>query len=203
MVYNKKISAPDCPFNNTIFNGLFNDYYVPLCNYCFKLVKNTVNAEDIVQECFIYLWENWQNLKHHNSLKGYLFKSVRNKSVNYLKDQIRKYEKVGIEEVGESFQISDLPNAIELLENEELKSLLERALNSLPEKCRAIFCLKRFADLSNREIAEKLNISPKTVEAQTTIAIKKLCEYIRKYGDRPSLLLLIFLFSSEKKTHFL
>jgi RNA polymerase sigma-70 factor (ECF subfamily) len=74
-----------------------------------------------------------------------------------------------------------LPNPQELIENKELEAIIERALESLPAKCRTVFTLKRFGDLNNKEVAEQLNISIKTVENQMTIALRKLTAFINEH----------------------
>ncbi len=85
--------------------------------------------------------------------------------------------------------------ALKRLHREVLREkVLEDALNCLPEKCRIIFSMKRFGEMSNNEIAKKLNISNKTVENQTTIAIKKLTSYVNNHWDNTSLILFNFLF---------
>jgi RNA polymerase sigma-70 factor, ECF subfamily len=179
--FSKKDNSIQDPFDDRNFNSLFEDLYSPLCQFCIRLVNDTDTAEDIVQEQFIYLWENWQRLSTISSIKAYLFKAVKNKSLNYLKKQ---FSKKGIIRLHESVEIPQdrmQPSAIELLETKELEELLEKALNSLPLRCRTIFNMKRFAEMSNKEVAESLNISVKTVEAQMTIAIKKLSAYVSSY----------------------
>ncbi len=95
-----------------------------------------------------------------------------------------------LDDVHETFVESDLPSPQELVEKKDLEKLLERALKELPVKCRNIFTLKRFGELSNKEIAEKLDISIKTVEAQTTIAMKRLKYYISSHWEVITIVLL-------------
>jgi RNA polymerase sigma-70 factor, ECF subfamily len=175
--FNKIDNPIHDPFDDRNFNCLFDELYTPLCQFCTRLVNDADTAEDIVQEQFVYLWENWQRLAPISSIKAYLFKSVKNRSLNYLKKQ---FYKNGVDkfEYIETPQVKTSPAASDLLENQELEILLGRALGNLPLRCRTIFTMKRFAEMSNKEIADNLNISVKTVEAQMTIAMKKLNAFV-------------------------
>jgi RNA polymerase sigma-70 factor, ECF subfamily len=174
----KKDNSIDDPFDSRNFNYLFDELYTPLCQFCMRLVNDADIAEDIVQEQFVYLWENWQRLATIFSIKAYLFKAVKNKSLNYLKKQFSKKSIIPLQESVEIPQDRMQPSDSNLLENEELEKLLEKAIESLPLRCRTIFNMKRFAEMSNKEIAVCLNISIKTVEAQMTIAIRKLIAFM-------------------------
>lgn len=146
-------------------------------------------AEDLVQECFAYLWENWSRLAPIDSLKSYLFKSVKNGALNHLKAKFIRSKEPFPHEFNE--KVSDQqPSAQELMEAHDLETILEKALQALPEGCRTIFVLKRFNDYSNKEIAELLGISVKTVEAQMTIALARLRNYvIKQWGNSVFILL--------------
>jgi RNA polymerase sigma-70 factor, ECF subfamily len=184
-------NVPD-PCADKDFSHLFDELYTPLCQFCMRLVNDKDVTEDIVQEQFIYLWENRQRLATISSIKAYLFKAVKNKSLNYLKKQ---FSKKGIIQLNDSVEVPQdrtQPSASDLLESKELENLLEKALNSLPLRCHTIFNMKRFAEMNNKEVAESLNISIKTVEAQMTIAIKKLSAYLSA-----NWYLLIFLLCSR------
>jgi RNA polymerase sigma-70 factor, ECF subfamily len=174
----KKVNSIDDPFDNRNFNCLFDELYTPLCQFCMRLVNDANIAEDIVQEQFVYLWENWQRLATIFSIKSYLYKAVKNRSINHLKKQFSENRFLQFHEVIDISQERTQASANDLLENEELEKLLEKAIESLPLRCRTIFNMKRFAEMSNKEIAESLDISIKTVEAQMTIAIKKLIAFM-------------------------
>jgi len=154
-------------------------------------------AEDIVQESFAYLWTNWSRLAQIDSLKSYLFKSVKNGSLNYLKTKFFQSKEQLLTEFNE--RISDKqPSALELMEVQDLEAILEKALHDLPERCRTIFILKRFDDKSNKEIAELLGISIKTVEAQMTIALARLRNHVIKHWGSSGLILLNLFFPPKK-----
>lgn len=162
---------------------------MPLCRYALKLVNDKAVAEDVVQECFVYLWENWSRLAQIDSLKSYLFKSVKNGSLNHLKAKFVKSKEPFPSGFNE--KISDRQaSAHELMEVHDLEAILEEALQALPERCRIIFVLKRFDDKSNKEIADLLGISVKTVEAQMTIALARLRNHVIKHWGSSGLILL-------------
>jgi len=168
------------PFFNEKYHRFFNEWYSILCNYCNFIINNHEAAEDIVQEQFIYLWENWDRLQNFESLKGYLFQSVKNRSINFLKNKARK-STVNLHDNSIVGNVKgNLPSASEMLEKKELENLITKAINNLPDKCRAIFILKRMEEYTNKEIAQKLNISIKTVETQMTIALKRLYAFVKE-----------------------
>jgi RNA polymerase sigma-70 factor (ECF subfamily) len=181
------------PFYNNEFQHLFDDLYVPLCRFALKFLNNSSLAEDVVQDTFVYLWENRNRLSFSDGINQYLYTTVRNKSLNLLQKKFIKSVSL-LPDDKEIMTIgSKQPTAQELLECKELEKILEDALKSLPEKCRIIFSMKRFGEMTNNEIADKLNISVKTVEAQTTIAIKKLTSYVNNHWNSSSLILFNFL----------
>jgi RNA polymerase sigma-70 factor (ECF subfamily) len=112
------------------------------------------------------------------SLKAYLYTTVKHKSLNFLQKQFRRRGDMTLENITSDVEDTKIPPPDELLGNKELVTILQDALKSLPPGCRQIFSMKRFGGLSNKEIADMLQISVKTVEAQMTIALKKLSVFI-------------------------
>lgn len=194
---------PNNPFLIKRYNHIFNELYDPLCRFCYKMVYDKDTAEDIVQDQFAYLWEHWDRLNSIENISSYLYKAVRNKTINYLVKKQNHNTHNNLHEVNDLYTESECPSPQELLEKENLEKLLEQALEKLPEKCKNIFVLKRFGELSNKEIAEKLNISVKTVEAQTTIAMKRLKNYITDHWELSIILTVFFLEDIRKKINFL
>ena len=111
-------------------------------------------------------------------MRSYLFTAVRHRSISYLNKKYRRGTSLCTDDMPEESFKGTLPDPSQLLESKELATILEKALESLPVKCRMIFSLKKFSELTNKEIAQKLDISVKTVEAQMTIAFKKLTGFI-------------------------
>lgn len=168
------------PFLHKQYNQVFDELFEPLCQYSYRITKDTSASEDIVQERFIYLWNNWERLSDSENLNAYLYLSVKNRSINCIKKRFQNLTS-SLDDLNVNFADNNLPSPSELLEKKELEKILGDALSSLPDKCRIIFDLKRNAGLSNKEIAEHLNISIKTVESQTTIALKRIKIHIDKH----------------------
>jgi RNA polymerase sigma-70 factor (ECF subfamily) len=151
------------------FEGLFRRYYASLFQYCQGIVTVREVAEDIVQDVFVYLWNNRKTIEITTSIKAYLYSSVRHGALNWLKRQSveQAYEPEASEFVVymQETEYSD----------EELSALesAKRMLNELPERCRAIFLMNRVEGKKYREIAQELNISINTVKSQLLKAYRK------------------------------
>ena len=160
------------------FEILFHKYYRYLCLFATKIINDNDAAEEIVQDFFVKLWEKREQLKIETSLKNYLFRSVKNLCLNFIQHNRTKmrYAQIVISEVETNF--SDESNYPEI----ELSEKIEESINSLPEKRKEIFRLSRQEGLKYHEIAQKLNISIKTVETQMSMAIKTLRELLKKYN---------------------
>ncbi|MDR3118874.1 MAG: RNA polymerase sigma-70 factor [Mediterranea sp.] len=147
----------------------FRCYYKPLCLYTMHYLHDIDLAEDVVQDCFAELWER-MNTKKVSSVRSYLYMMVKNRCLDTLKkDNL----------IDTNTSPSDLADIIPDEEAEE-RSLIEArlwtAIDTLPEKCREVFLLSKRDGLKYKEIADKLNISAKTVENQVAKAIKILKE---------------------------
>lgn len=151
------------------FETLFRSSYVSLVRYAGTIIKDPDSAEEIVQDLFFRLWQNKENLKIESSLNGYLFRSVHNSCLHFIEHQkvIAKYSAEMSYEPEES-----VVNPAELMNYKELQEKIVRILERLPEKCGRIFCMSRFDGLKYSEIAEKLSVSVKTVEANMGRALK-------------------------------
>ena len=161
------------------FEILFHKYYGILCSFATKIIKDDVAAEEIVQDLFVKLWEKREQLFIETSLQNYLFRSIKNLCLNYIqhnKTKIR-YAQIVLSEVESN--LSDDSNFPEV----DLFVKIEESINSLPEKRREIFSLSRQEGLKYHEIAQKLNISIKTVETQMSLAIKTLREKLKNYSS--------------------
>jgi len=160
------------------FEMLFHKYYGHLCLFATKIIKDDASAEEIVQDLFVKLWEKREQLSIETSLKNYLFRSVKNLCLNYIQHNKTKivHAQSVLSEMESNF--SDDNNYPEI----DLAFKIEESINSLPGKRREIFRLSRQEGLKYHEIAEKLNISIKTVETQMSLAIKTLRDKLRKYN---------------------
>ena len=157
--------------NEDAFKSLFETYFTPLCRFIYLHLDDKNVAEELAMDIFIYLWENRETFQIQLSLKAYLFQAAKNKCLNELR---KKKETVGLDGV----EVSTINTSVSTLETEELYRLIQEAVFSLPDKCRS-------ENLTNQEIARKLNISVKTVEGQITTALKKIKKFL---GDQYSYL---------------
>ncbi|MDP3462158.1 MAG: RNA polymerase sigma-70 factor [Bacteroidales bacterium] len=161
-----------------VFEEIFNTYYAPLCSYCLRYVSGPEEAEEIVQDLFFKLWVKRNELAINTSLQAYLYRAVRNYALNYLKH--KKTHKEFEDYVGFQTQQTSV-NPVSGLEEDEMQHIMKLAVLSLPEKRREIFEMSRYDGLKNAEIAEKLNLSLKTVENQMTRAFEQLRVVLREY----------------------
>jgi len=159
------------------FEKLFRQFYPHLCLYATQVLKNPSAAEEIVQELFVRLWEKREETQIDTSVKNYLFRSVKNHCLNYIKHNQIKNE-YSLKVLAES-KTEDASEDIET--QAELFQKIEESIAALPEKRQEIFRLSRQEGLKYREIAEKMNISIKTVETQMGLAIKSLREKLRDF----------------------
>jgi RNA polymerase sigma-70 factor (ECF subfamily) len=153
---------------------IFDDSYNSLVIQAIRIVKNQETAEDIVQDCFIKLWEKKEELNISGNINAYLAKMVRNRSLDFIKKR-----KIQTSELNESYQGTIENN--DLLELDDLQSSIDHVIDNLPEKCRQTFVLSRFEELSYQEIAEQLDISKKTVEAHISKALKSLRKNLKQF----------------------
>ena len=174
--------------NEKSFTELFDGYYAGLCFYADKFLHDQDEARSIVQQVFVDLWIKRDKLVIQQSLKAYLFTTVKNYALDYLKHKV--VETKYLREVQPELVTSDR----DLIEEAELNARINSAIEALPEKCREIFLLCRFEELRYSEIAQKLGISIKTVEMQMGIALKKLRS---KLTDSQNIQILMYLFSKN------
>jgi len=152
------------------FEKLFRSSYVSLVRYAKRILKDHDTAEEIVQDLFFRLWQDRVNLKIESSLNGYLFRSVHNRSLHFIEHQKVVDRHAG--EIAASAEQTTEP-VTEAIYYSELQSKVARVLDRLPERCSVIFRMSRFEGLKYNEIAEKLSVSLKTVEANMGKALKE------------------------------
>ena len=170
------------------FEQVFKTYYKNLHAYAFTMLKDEAEAEEMVQQVFFKLWERSDHLSFSGSIAAYLYRAVHNESLNFLKHQ--KVKTSHQLHVAYSMKNKSEQSQPKMLRN-ELENKLREALNDLPEQCRTVFQLSRFEDMKYKEIADKLEISVKTVENHMGKALKilrtKLADFL------PLLILLLKL----------
>jgi RNA polymerase sigma-70 factor (ECF subfamily) len=162
------------------FETLFKKYYEPLCHYAESMLKDIDIAEEVVQEFFYNYWKNRATISIQLSLNAYLYKSIKNNSLNYLRQQNvrKKYATQSIETQKEE----ETMNPQDEMEMAELNRIVEETLHQLPERCSQIFQMSRFEGKKYQEIADKLAISIKTVEADMGKALSLFREKLKRYN---------------------
>jgi RNA polymerase sigma-70 factor (family 1) len=153
------------------FEVLFKQYYSQMCGLAVKYLKDMDLAEEIVQDIFYNIWKKRKDLNITSSVKSYLFRSVYNNCLQYIHHQkvVNKYTTE--KKYEPNYETVD---PMDELRHTELMHALNKALSVLPERTRNIFYLSRFEGLKYHEIADKLAISIKTVEANMGKALKHL-----------------------------
>lgn len=161
------------------FELLFNTIYMQLYVYCRKFIAEPEEAKDLLQNVFLRFWEKREELDIHTSLKSYLYRSVQNECLNYLRTI--QYQNTVSEKVvhTEALEEDNLPDII--LVNKDILDIFTTTLSQLPEGCRKVFCLSREKGMKNIEIADELGISVRTVETQIYRALKILKTNLQEY----------------------
>ncbi len=153
------------------YKSLFDKLYTSLCLFANKYVDNLEDSKDIAQDVFIKIWEDKITFKSENSIKSYMYTSVKNKSLDYLKSS--RYKSTKNYSFDEMHKLETESFFLRETVIIETSTIIENAINTLPNKCAKIMRLN-IKNLTNAEIAEELNISINTVKAQKRIAYKKL-----------------------------
>lgn len=161
------------------FEILFQLVYPQLCAYANKFLNDLDEAEEIAQEVFYKLWENRSRLDEDDSVKGYLFTSVKNRCLHFLEH--KKVRDNYSEILQYVYTHSQEDSAYEVLVANELDKEFTKALEQLPAQCRKVFELNRIEGLKYAEIASHLKISQKTVETQMSRALHKLKLQLKDY----------------------
>lgn len=149
---------------------LFKKYYTFLCRVLIRVIPDENLVEDLAQDVFLDVWRKRDTININTSLKAYLRRAAVNKALNYIRDRKIRWE----DEEKHPETVSKLVGANQLLEAEELQDLINRSVDELPERCRLVFSLSRFEEMTYQEIATELGISIKTVENQISKALKLL-----------------------------
>jgi len=163
--------------DKNLFEQLFREHFVQLCHFAQGFIYDQDEAKEIVQEVFTNLWLKKEEITTEKSIKSYLYTSVRNRCLNFIRDH-KKFQSqlLDVDIADYDMQIENDPSGIS-----DLESKINIAIDKLPEKCAEVFKLSRFEEMKYKDISEKLNISIKTVEAQISKALKHLREELKEY----------------------
>ena len=168
------------------FELYYKEHYKYFFLAAFTYLKDSGRAEEIVNDVFVRLWETADSIQIESSLRSYIYRAIINRSLNVLDKNKR-----------------DLQHQIELgrrpegkvepreMEENELKLSLYKAIDQLPEQCRKVFMMSRFEELKQQEIADRLNISIKTVKNHITHALKQLNKVLADWHSLPIWMVMI------------
>lgn len=154
--------------NSSMLSTLFEEHYTELCRYSYTIIKRQVEAEDVIQKLFMKLWEKRNSIGRIQNIRAYLYRSAHNMSIN----EQKKLNRISTSTEINKLSIRSNNDTSSTIQTQELETKIQRAMHQLPEKCREVFRLSRFEQLSYLEISERLDISKKTVENQIGKALK-------------------------------
>ena len=155
------------------FEIFFRKLYLPLGMYALRIVDDADVSEDLVQDAFMKAWLYLENGGEIDSFSSFMYRSVRNACLSYLRDRREMLDESNIPEAGE-----------EEIDTSFRDARIWKAIDALPDKCREVFLMSKRDGLSNEEIAEELGISIKTVKNQMTKAYSRLREALSS-GHKP------------------
>jgi len=171
---------------NIAFEKIYRSYFPKLKSFAVEYVVLEEDAENIIQDVFADLWERREMLAMDTGLMALLFTSVKNRCLNHLKHVA--IQKKYTDQLQEEFLLMFRMNfeSLEafnqhLFSEPEIDKIIDRAICSLPEKCRRIFIMSKIDNKKQKEIAAELQLSVNTVESQMAIAYRKLKEKLKNY----------------------
>ena len=180
------------------FELVFRLWYEPLVNFADEYISDIESSRNIVQNIFMRLWEKHSLVDPDSNLKSYMYMATRNSCLSHfrhLRVETAFFEKSRKNSENLQLNYEALHELdIEQIDLTKLEKLIQETIDSLPERCREVFIMSRYDELKNKEIAEKLNISVKAVEANITRAIAKLRENTHEYIPE---LVLFLIFNSR------
>ncbi len=181
------------------FTEFYELYYSKVLSFSRYFSNSATECKEIVSDVFFYLWMNRKKLPDLQNIDGYLYTSIRNQALKYI-NQNKRFPTDQLEDIPLDIYI-ETNSPEKILITHELKTIIEKAVNELPNRCKFIFLLIREHGLKYKEVAEMLSISDRTVQAQMIIATKKITESVRSYY--PNLLkgntFLLLLLNFKKK----
>lgn len=170
--------------HSTEFEKMYAAHYSKLKRFAREYVIREADAENIVHDVFLELWEQKSSLESHTNLSAFLFRSTKNRCIDFLRhkiiatktvDKIQKEYRHTLQLKFQSLEAFD----DKLFSENDVEKMIRDAIESLPKKCRQIFVLNKIEGKKQKEIAAELHISINTVESQMAIAYKKLKEVLK------------------------
>lgn len=162
------------------FRSFYDHYYLQIYRFSSYFIKDALIIEEVVSDVFCSIWQHRKKIIEIDNFEGYLYTITKNKALYYLKQN----NKILLTETDLDLITNEIlshdENPESIVIDKEFSVAFKNAIDELPEKCRLIFLMAREEGLKYREIADKLSISEKTVNAQMVLAIKKLSKQIGK-----------------------
>ena len=168
--------------NEAALRQVYHHFYKNLFQFAFILTKNKEAAEELVEDVFIKFWKNKQNAKAIRNLKVYLYAATKNTCLNYLSSRANESITKPFDSINIELSGPICPD--QLLVFQETFAKIKSAIETLPPRCKMIFKLIREDGLKYKEVAEVLNLSPHTVDAQMTIAIRRIAFLVREEFEK-------------------
>lgn len=154
------------------FEKLFHQYRPGLLSFAHSIINSRTDSDEIVNDVFLAIWDKRNELELGLGIKSYLFTAVKNRCLNHLKKN-----KLPFAEMSDEMPVAaNSPGVLEQIMAREAEKRIQFLIDQLPKKCKQVFLLSRMQELSYKEIAEIMDISPKTVENQIGLALKFLKE---------------------------
>lgn len=163
--------------DETAYRQLFYLFYKPLLHFTGSFVSSREVSEEIVSDVFIKIWQNRKHVDEIRNLKIYLYVSAKNNTLRYLQSQ-QKLSPIGLDELEVELQ-NNSQDPEEMMITAEMMTKMERAIDSLPPRCKMVYKLVREDRLRYKEIGQILDISIKTIDNQLAIALRKIAEAIQ------------------------
>lgn len=176
------------------FTKVFDHYEPRIYPFVLKITRSEIFAEEIVQELFIKLWTNRTEVADIESPRSYIFRMATNRTYNYLKTQARR---VMAEEKGSAVALLDENTTEEFIDFKQTEETINKAVETLPEQQKKVYILSRRLGMSAEEIAEQMNLSPKTVKNHLTEALRSLKHQLQN-SPGAAIALVVFLIRNAR-----
>jgi RNA polymerase sigma-70 factor (family 1) len=167
--------------NQHAFKQLFQYFFKPISQFAFSIVKTKDAATEITDEVFIKLWRNRENILAIQNLRVYIYKAAKNTALNYLSKKANQQITEPFDYI--SIELKDDNNPEQLMITAEMFAQLKTVVDELPPRCKMIFKLVREDGLKYKEVAEILNLSINTVDAQMVIAVRRITEKVKTHFE--------------------
>ncbi|MGN6296375.1 MAG: RNA polymerase sigma-70 factor, partial [Ginsengibacter sp.] len=170
--------------DQTSFRQLYHQFYKKLLQFAFVLTRNKEVAEELVEDVFIKFWKNRKNAETIRNVRVYLYSATKNTCLNYLSSKAHQNITQPFDAV--NIELANPHSPEQILIYRETYTKIQSAVQTLPPRCKMIFKLIREDGLKYKEVAEILNLSASTVEAQMTIAIRRIAFIVKENFEKKS-----------------